>query len=156
MNLNWVEIDPQSRCLRLQDSKTGPQLRPCGKAAFDHLSSLPHEMDSNWVFPSELCDGPIKEIRKFLAWLMKESGVSGVTPHVFRHSYATVAFELGYSELIIAGLLGHKLSSVTSRYAHRVDYVLADAADRVSETILHRLNANEDSSINSSSISEAA
>ena len=156
LNLKWVEIDPQSRCLRLQDSKTGPQLRPCGKAAFDHLSSLPHEMDANFVFPSELCDGPIKEIRKFLAWLMKESGISGVTPHVFRHSYATVAFELGYSELIIAGLLGHKLSSVTSRYAHRVDYVLADAADRVSETILQRLNSGVRSTVEDSEAREAA
>ena len=113
-------------------------------------------MDANFVFPSELCDGPIKEIRKFLAWLMKESGVSGVTPHVFRHSYATVAFELGYSELIIAGLLGHKLSSVTSRYAHRVDYVLADAADRVSETILQRLNSGDRSTVEDSEAREAA
>jgi hypothetical protein len=75
---------------------------------------------------------------------MKETGVNDVTPHVFRHSYATVAFELGYSELIIAGLLGHRLSSVTSRYAHQVDHGLADAADRVSKEIAKRLGLQLD------------
>ena len=61
--------------------------------------------------------------------LTGNAGLEEVTMHVLRHSYATVAHELGYSELTIAGLLGHRLGSVTSRYAHHVDHALADAAD---------------------------
>ncbi len=160
LNLTWSEVDDAGRSLNLLDTKTGPQSRPCGRRALEHLHSLDYSSANSWVFPSPVNDGPLTEVRKFLAWVMKESGVNGVTPHVFRHSYATVAFELGYSELIIAGLLGHRLSSVTSRYAHQVDHVLADAADRVSEEISQRLGLTPDSHpqahTNSSSIAQVA
>lgn len=144
LNLTWPEVDEPGRCLNLTDTKTGPQSRPCGHTAFAHFQSLRYPSAHDWVFPSPVNDGPLTEIRKFLAWVMKETDVNDVTPHVFRHSYATVAFELGYSELIIAGLLGHRLSSVTSRYAHQVDHVLADAADRVSKEIAKRLGLQLD------------
>ena len=47
-----------------------------------------------------------------------------MTPHVLRHSFASVAADLGFSELTIAALLGHKKASVTSKYAHHADAVL--------------------------------
>ncbi len=143
LNLTRSEIDESGRSLNLLDTKTGPQNRPCGRRAFDHFRSVNRKSENGWVFPSPVNEGPLTEIRKFLAWIERETGVKGVTPHVFRHSYATVAFELGYSELVIAGLLGHHLSSVTSRYAHKVDHVLADAADRVSGEIGKRLGLSE-------------
>jgi integrase len=58
-----------------------------------------------------------------------------VTPHVLRHSFASIAADLGHSELTIAALLGHKKASVTSRYAHHADAVLLQAADAVSDRI---------------------
>ena len=139
LNLTWSEVDEPGRSLNLLDTKTGPQNRPCGRKAFEHFRSLNWNSENGWVFPSPVNEGPLTEIRRFLAWIERETGVNGITPHVFRHSYATVAFELGYSELVIAGLLGHHLSSVTSRYAHRIDHVLSDAADRVSGEIGKRL-----------------
>ena len=39
-----------------------------------------------------------------------------VTPHVLRHSFASLAGDLGYSEPTIAALIGHQGRSVTSRY----------------------------------------
>jgi integrase len=58
-----------------------------------------------------------------------------VTPHILRHSLASVAADLGYSELTIAALLGHRKASMTSRYAHHADAVLLQAADAVSDRI---------------------
>ena len=58
--------------------------------------------------------------------------------HTFRHGFASVAAELGYSELTIAGMLGHKVSSITSRYVHVVDRSLIDAANNVSTEIAER------------------
>ena len=58
-----------------------------------------------------------------------------VTPHVLRHSFASVADDLEYSELTIAALLGHKKASVTSKYAHTADALLLQAADVVSDRI---------------------
>jgi len=54
-----------------------------------------------------------------------------VTPHVLRHSFISLAADLGYSELTIASLVGHKGHSVTSRYVHSADAVLLAAADTV-------------------------
>jgi len=36
-----------------------------------------------------------------------------VTPHILRHTFASVAGDLGFSELTIAGLLGHSARRVT-------------------------------------------
>jgi site-specific recombinase XerD len=56
-----------------------------------------------------------------------------VTPHVLRHSFASLAGDLGYSEPTIAALIGHKRHTVTSRYVHAADAVLLAAADAVAE-----------------------
>lgn len=47
-----------------------------------------------------------------------------VTPHILRHSFASLAADLGCSELAIAALLGHRSGSVTARYTHAADDVL--------------------------------
>jgi integrase len=54
-----------------------------------------------------------------------------VTPHVLRHSFASLAGDLGYSEPVIALLVGHQGRSITSRYVHAADAVLLAAADTV-------------------------
>jgi len=58
-----------------------------------------------------------------------------VTPHVLRHSFASIAADLGYSELTIAALIGHRKASMTSKYAHHADAVLLQAADAVADRI---------------------
>ena len=58
-----------------------------------------------------------------------------MTPHVLRHSYASIAADLGFSELTIAALLGHRKASVTARYAHHADAVLLQAADAVADRV---------------------
>jgi integrase len=37
-----------------------------------------------------------------------------ITPHVLRHSYASVAADLGYSDSVIGELIGHKSGTTTS------------------------------------------
>jgi integrase len=54
---------------------------------------------------------------------------------VLRHSFASVADDLEFSELTIAALLGHKKASVTAKYAHKADAMLLQAADVVSDRI---------------------
>jgi integrase len=44
-----------------------------------------------------------------------------ITPHVLRHSFASLAADLGYNEPTIASLLGHKTDSVTNRHGHSAD-----------------------------------
>lgn len=140
LNLRRHEVDTNGRCLRLGDTKTGAQMRPCGEVALTILTKTLESHGSEWVFPAYRTDGPITNVRKQLIRLCEQAKLANVTPHVFRHSFATVAHEIGYSELTIAGLLGHHLSSVTSQYVHNVDHALADAADKVSTMVWGRLN----------------
>jgi len=49
-----------------------------------------------------------------------------ITPHT-RHSFASLAGDLGYSESTIAALVGHKRHTTTSRDVHTADTVLLAA-----------------------------
>jgi hypothetical protein len=49
--------------------------------------------------------------------------------------------EMGFSELTIAGLLGHSVPGVTARYAHIPDRALLAAADQVSARIAAALDS---------------
>ena len=60
------------------------------------------------------------------------AGIEGVSLHTLRHSFAAAAAELGFSELTIAGLIGHKMQGVTARYAHVPDTLLLLVAGRPS------------------------
>jgi integrase len=72
---------------------------------------------------------------RVLERLCAGAGLEAVTLHVLRHSFAAAAAGLGFSELTIAGLLGHRTPGVTARYAHVPDSALVAAADRVSAEI---------------------
>ena len=74
-----------------------------------------------------------------LNWVCAKAKLSDVTPHVFRHTFASVAGDLGFSELTIAGLLGHSARGVTQGYVH-LDSALGVAADGVSERIAELLD----------------
>ena len=56
------------------------------------------------------------------------------------NTLASAATEMNYSELTIAGLLGHAVKGVTARYATVPDSALLAAADRVALRILQVLD----------------
>ncbi len=66
-----------------------------------------------------------------------------VTPHVLRHSFASAANDLGYSEATIGMLVGHRGAGVTRGYIHGADAVLLAAADRVAGAIAERMGFGE-------------
>lgn len=138
--LKRAEVNQAGRCIALMDSKEGESVRPIGSAAFDLLRGLPWKDDkSAYVFPADRkADAHYTGFPK--AWRRILAGVEGLppglTPHGLRHAYASMANELGFTEATIAALLGHSGSkSVTARYTHHIDAVLAAAADRVARRI---------------------
>jgi integrase len=132
LGVRWSEIDLARRTARLGDTKTGLSVRPLSHAACDVLRSLPRSA-ADQVFPaSRGAAGTVLHLKKFWPRIAKLGGLpADVTPHVLRHSYASLAADLGYSEPTIAALVGHKGHSVTSRYMHVADAVLLAAADAV-------------------------
>jgi hypothetical protein len=64
-------------------------------------------------------------------------------PHVLRHSFASIANDLGFTEVTIAALVGHAKGSVTSKYIHTLDTALIIAADTISGYIQGLLDGVE-------------
>ena len=86
------------------------------------------------VFPASRGDGRMTGFPKHWARIAKLGALpADVTPHVLRHSFASLASDLGYSEPTIAALVGHKGRTITSRYVHSADAVLLAAADAVAD-----------------------
>ena len=97
-------------------------------------------MYSLTIFPAERRDRHFVGLPKVLSHVCAQVGLVGVTIHVLRHSYAATAAYLGFSELTIAGLLGHSLPGATARYAHLPERTLIAAADQVAEAIAEALD----------------
>jgi len=135
--LKWSEVDDAGGCFRLEDSKEGRSVRPIGRAAFDVLASLPCADGAVYVLPSVRGEGSrYGGLPGAIERVMKRAGLDDVTAHTLRHSYASVAGDLGFAEPTIAAMLGHAKGSVTSRYVHHLDSVITAAADRVSARIV--------------------
>jgi integrase len=131
LGLRWIEVDLARRTATLADSKTGRSIRPLSHAACDVLCSLPR-MCGELVFSATRGDGRMNGFPKLWARIAKLGELpADVTPHVLRHSFASIAGDLGYSEPTIAALVGHKGHTITSRYVHSADAVLLAAADAV-------------------------
>jgi integrase len=130
--LPWAWLDTKARCIRFADTKSGAQLRPIGATAAKQMAAQSRHKNSKWIFPADRGDGHFVGLPRVLARLCARAGLKDVTVHTLRHSFAAMAAELGFSELTIAGLLGHSVPGVTARYAHVPDSALVVAADRVS------------------------
>ena len=64
-----------------------------------------------------------------------------VTPHTLRHSFASLAADMGLPDHTISGLLGHRNGNITSRYMHLADKALIEAADLVANETLSLMRA---------------
>jgi len=147
LSLRWFEIDLARRTAALADTKTGKSMRPLSRAACDALRAR-ERGPLEFVFPASRGDGPMTGFPKYWARIAKLGALpADVTPHVLRHSFASLASDLGYSEPTIAALIGHKGRTVTSRYLHTADTVLIAAADavanRVSELMGERVDGGQ-------------
>ena len=145
--LKKSEIDTHRQCLRLEDTKTGAQVRAVGSGVMRILSPLVKDNETEFVFPATRGDQHLTDAKQFGA-ACKKAGLNGVSLHTLRHSFASVGLELEYSELTIAGLLGHRSHSVTSRYSHHVDQALITAADRIAGVIERRMSGKQDTGDN--------
>jgi integrase len=136
------EIDTYQQCLIFEDTKTGPQMRPIGRAGLNILAEVKFDEDAEYIFPAARGDGHLTDTKLF-GEACRRANLIGVTLHTLRHSFASVALELEYSEFTIAGILGHRMHSITSRYVHHVDRALVAAADQVASVITARMRGRE-------------
>jgi integrase len=144
IGLMWTEADMGASCLRLADSKEGATIRPIGLPVIEYLEERRKTQTGTYVFP-----GPRAEDAAFGGFpnhwkqIFKNSPLADVTPHVLRHSFASVANDLGFTEVTIAALVGHAKGSVTSKYIHSLDTALVMAADTIAGYVQGLLDGRE-------------
>ena len=141
LGLRWDEVDLARRTAILDDTKTGRSMRPLPSAACEVLRNA---MRSDpLVFPGTRGAGPMKGFRKLWNRILKLCELpSDVTPNVLRHSFTSLGADMGYSDVTIGAIVGHKGRTTTSRYIHSADAVLLSAADSIADQVAALMNGH--------------
>jgi site-specific recombinase XerD len=129
LGLQRAWLDEEECAIRFPDTKSGAQIRVIGQSALDLLREQP-KTTSPFFFPSDWGEGHFVGVVRVLDRTCRDAGLLDITPHTLRHTFASLAGDLGFSELTIAALLGHAARGVTQRYIH-IDEALRMTADRV-------------------------
>lgn len=132
IKLRWVEADTEASCLRLVDSKEGASTRAIGLPVLEYLESRWATKAGTYVFPGQGNDNAFGSFPNHWEKIFRNTRLADITPHVLRHSFASIANDLGFTEVTIAALVGHANGSVTSKYIHTLDTALIMAADTIS------------------------
>lgn len=99
----------------------------------DRLAALATERSSDPLFARALGGWSTQRFRKELREFAERAGVSSrVTPHMLRHTSATLLLEGGVDLRYLQRLLGHESISTTALYAHVADASLKKALERAS------------------------
>ncbi|KAB2704439.1 MULTISPECIES: tyrosine-type recombinase/integrase [Hyphomicrobiales] len=141
MQRAWIHAD--AGYISFPDTKGDAQVRAIGPAAAKLIASQPVQQNCPYVFPSDVGDGHFTASKACLARLCASVGIEGVTPHTLRHTFGSVAGDLGFSELTIRALLGHAAQSVTQGYVH-IDEALKLAVTRTCDEIASLLDSSEE------------
>jgi|SRR5215831_17450610 len=129
LTLRRADVDFGRRTAILGDTKTGRSIRPLSHRAVEILRGVRTAGDLFFPTPSG---------RKYVHFGRMFRGLIGdlphdITSHVLRHSFASLANDLGITDATVAALLGHSSGTMTSRYQHSADAVLLKEADRVAD-----------------------
>ena len=120
LGLQRAWLDDEEGSIRFPDTKSGAQTRVIGDAAIKVLLAQPQIGKSPFFFPADWGDGHFIGIVRVLDRVCAMAKLEEVTPHTLRHTFASVAAELGFSELTIAALLGHAArGGDAALYPHR-------------------------------------
>jgi integrase len=142
-----ADVDATRMVFRLQQTKTGKNIRPIGTAALAVIKEASALSTSKYVFPAIKTN--TKHHTGLTRWLKKVSAkaVPGITSHGLRHSFSSTAEDLGFSLPTIKALLGHAGSSVTEGYIHKIDSALVSAATRIAQHIDETMNARQSDNV---------
>ena len=143
----WSFVDWHYSRVHLPDSKSGEKVLPIGQPAIELLTLIRESQkqtsthdENGYVFPSAKANGHLVGLPKMWRKWRSEAGLEDVRIHDLRHSFASVGASSGTPLFVIGGILGHKSTATTDRYAHLQDEPARTAADSISTTIAAALN----------------
>lgn len=147
LTLQWDVLNLERGVAVLTDTKSGRSERPLGAPAIALLRSQVKHEGNPFVFPGERAGTHIADPKRIWQSVKHAARLEDTQPmrlHDLRHSFTTIARdELGYGDHVIARLVGHKLSGMTSRYGEVRDATLTSAATAVSSVISEYLSGHK-------------
>ncbi|WP_396224563.1 tyrosine-type recombinase/integrase [Gemmatimonas sp.] len=152
----WRDVDTAERVLRVEPEHKGVAEVPLGLHALAHLETWRAASGAEArsmrapMFPGQKrktrTPPPVASLstlwRGTKEWpgVAKRARLEDFTLHDWRRTFATVAGDVGITDHIIGGLLGHVVPGIRGRYARRTPAALLEAADVVSAEVARRLN----------------
>lgn len=114
-------IDKSNQLLRVIGKGNKERCVPLPQPVLDDLRKLwlTHR-NPRWLFPNRSNSGPVGRdtLHATFAMLVKAAGITGITSHCLRHSYATRLLENGVDTRVVQILLGHANIATTAIYTH--------------------------------------
>jgi integrase len=129
LDLRWSEVDFERGMLHLPDSKTGKKSVILNAPALAVLASLPRL--SEFVIAGDNPTRPRADLKRPWEVVTRRAALVGFRLHDCRHAFASIGVGASLGLPVVGGLLGHKSSETTQRYAH----LDADPLRRASNTI---------------------
>lgn len=120
VDIDGTDVDLDERWIRVKGKGRKERMVPMGRPALAALRAYGEAEGSLGEGP--LFRGPegtrltVRTVHRVVTRAARRVGLSGVTPHVLRHSYATHMLEGGASLRVLQELLGHESLVTTQRY----------------------------------------
>ena len=118
-SIRWGDLDVVERWIRIKGKGNKERIVPLGSYSIKALGEwkqCPCE-PGEFLFPGR--NGghiTVRTISRIVKKAAMRVGLSGVTPHMLRHSFATHMLEGGASLRVLQELLGHESLATTQRY----------------------------------------
>lgn len=120
LSLLWEDIDFSNSIAHIRTSKNGrPRsvaLSPALLEEIKHIYTL-REKHKPLVFASRTAFGKL-DVKKSFATACQRAGISNFRFHDTRHSFSSMAADLGASQLILKAATGHQTLQMLDRYTH--------------------------------------
>lgn len=119
VSLDWEDLDLKERWVRVTGKGDKERIVPVGRYALAAFDAWALECPSRKgpLFPGSGGGRmTVRTVTRIVDRAAKRCGLSGVTPHVLRHSFATHLLEGGANLRVLQELLGHESLLTTQRY----------------------------------------
>lgn len=164
LGLTWRSVDFEAQVIHIRKQRTnhsksllsdpkteqsmrtlpmGPRLAARLKAHWEQIQAERRFRGTSWkehglvIVAEDGTPPPIGVLRRLLDTLAERHGHPSVHPHLLRHGVASLLDELGYSESVIAAILGHSgTKTTTRRYTHTRAEVLRRAIEALEAAVL--------------------
>jgi len=122
VNIRRTDIDLERRTIRVKGKGAKERYVYFPQSVAELLTAYVSSNDSEWLFPSSKDPSShihYTTVERVLKTLARKAGLSKkVTPHLLRHTFATLSLASGLDVREIQELLGHSNLNTTQVYAH--------------------------------------